>query len=152
MTIAIAVVTSFAATELLSYALHRWVMHGFGIPWHRSHHRPRSRGFERNDRFPLVMATIAITLFAIAGGPSSLLFWCALGITAYGATYLFVHDVYIHERLGFRPPRLPYVEWLRRRHAEHHELGGEPYGMLLPWRLRSASRSRASMRATRPRL
>jgi beta-carotene 3-hydroxylase len=149
MTIAVVVLASFSAMELVSYSLHRWVMHGFGIAWHRSHHRDRSRGWERNDRFPVVMATIAIVLFAVGGGPSSTVFWAAVGVTAYGVAYLFVHDVYIHERLGFAPPRARYLEWLRVRHRVHHEQGGEPYGMLLPWR-RAASLP--STRARRPRL
>jgi beta-carotene 3-hydroxylase len=146
----LAALSSFAAMEGVSYALHRWVMHGFGMGWHRSHHRTQSHGFERNDRFPVVMAVLAIALFALSGGPSSTLFWCAVGVTAYGAAYVFVHDVYIHERLGVRPPRLQVLERLRRRHAVHHEQGGEPYGMLLPWTPRSNSRVR--MRSRRARL
>jgi|1186.fasta_scaffold91010_4 beta-carotene 3-hydroxylase len=146
---ALVVVVSFAATELLSYALHRWVMHGIGIGWHRSHHRVGTRGWERNDRFPLVMATLAITLFALGGGPGSMLFWSALGLTAYGVVYLLVHDVYIHQRLPVRLPRLSALEWLRRAHGQHHERGGEPYGMLAPWRRESSA---TAMRSSRPRL
>ena len=150
MTIVVIVIASFLVMELVSYSLHRWVMHGFGFGWHRSHHIGGSVGFERNDRFPLVMAALALALFALAGGPASALFWCATGVTAYGLVYLFVHDVYIHERIPTRPPRLRYLEWLRRRHGVHHERGGEPYGMLFPWS-RRATRT-VSMRRTRPRL
>ena len=150
MRIAVAVLASFVLMEIVSYALHRWVMHGFGMAWHRSHHRPLATPhWERNDRFPMVMATLAVILFAVGGGPQSTLFWCAVGVTAYGAAYVFVHDVYIHERLGFTPPRLRYLEWLRRRHGVHHDRGGEPYGMLLPW---PRADSRDAMRARRPRL
>ena len=34
------VLASFAGMELVSYAVHRWVMHGAGMSWHRSHHAP----------------------------------------------------------------------------------------------------------------
>jgi beta-carotene 3-hydroxylase len=149
MRIAVVILGSFAAMELVSYSLHRWVMHGFGMSWHRSHHRAASRGWERNDRFPVVMAAIAVFLFAVGGGPDSMVFWSAVGVTAYGVAYLFVHDVYIHERLGFTLPRVRLLEWLRRRHHVHHDRGGEPYGMLLPW---VRTESRLSMRARRPRL
>jgi len=54
-----------------------------------------------------------------------------VGITAYGAAYMFVHDVYIHGRLG-RLPEMAPLERLRRAHALHHLFNGEPYGMLLP--------------------
>jgi hypothetical protein len=60
------------------------------------------------------------------------LFWVALGITLYGALYLFVHEVYIHRRTRYGLPRTRYLEWLRSSHALHHRFGGEPYGMLLP--------------------
>ena len=53
-------------------------------------------------------------------------------VTAYGVAYLFVHDVYIHQRLGRGLRRLRYLEWLRRSHARHHRIGGEPFGMLVP--------------------
>ena len=45
----------FVAMEGVSYAAHRWVMHGRGMGWHRSHHAPPAARFERNDRFPLVL-------------------------------------------------------------------------------------------------
>ena len=33
---------AFVAMEGVSYAGHRWVMHGPGMGWHRSHHAPPS--------------------------------------------------------------------------------------------------------------
>jgi beta-carotene 3-hydroxylase len=157
---------AFAGMEAVSYAAHRWVMHGAAMGWHRSHHRPRVGRFEKNDLFPLCFSTVGVTLFALATtGPAiAPLLWVAGGVTAYGAVYLFVHEVYIHERLPVRLPRLAYLEWARRSHRIHHLFGGEPYGMLLPLvpralRLRAeASRpsadplARRRMRVTRMRL
>ena len=53
-------------------------------------------------------------------------------MTAYGAAYLFVHEVYIHRRLPVRVPPCRYLDWLRDAHRVHHRHGAEPYGMLLP--------------------
>ncbi len=128
------VVGSFATMELVSYAAHRWVMHGDGMVWHRSHHVPPVRRFERNDLFPVCFSLVGVTAFAVAAlGPRfGPLFWIAVGITAYGVAYLFVHEVYIHRRLPARLPKVGYLEWLRESHRQHHRSSGEPYGMLLP--------------------
>lgn len=126
--------TAFVAMEGISYLAHRFVMHGPGMGWHRSHHLPPRGGLERNDLFPLCFSTVGVTLFALATmGPAIRpLLWVGAGVTAYGAAYLFVHEVYIHRRLPIGVPALGYLEWLRAAHRAHHRLGGEPYGMLLP--------------------
>ena len=88
------------------------------------------------------------TLFCVAGG-----------VTAYGVAYTFVHDIYIHRRVGVDVRDRPYLVWMRESHQLHHTLGGEPYGMLLPVvsaarRAEAARREarRASTRETRSRL
>jgi beta-carotene 3-hydroxylase len=119
-------VAAFVAMEGVSYATHRFVMHRFGMPWHRSHHVPPAGGFEKNDLFPLCFSVVGIGAFAfgfIAIGS---------GVTAYGAAYLFVHDVVVHRRLAIRVAPVRYLRWVRDAHAVHHRFGGEPYGMLLP--------------------
>jgi beta-carotene 3-hydroxylase len=129
--ILVAVVT-FAAMEGVSYAAHRWVMHGrSGIGWHVSHHRPASGRWERNDLFPAVFSVVGFGLFAAAiAWP--VLWPVAVGVTAYGVAYLVVHELFIHRRLAAPLPSWRYFDWLRRSHALHHRYGGEPYGMLLP--------------------
>lgn len=124
----------FAGMELVSYAVHRWVMHGVGMAWHRSHHQPPQGRFERNDRFPLLFAGVGIALFALGAGPWPPLWWVATGVTAYGVLYLVVHELFIHRRLAVPLPRWRYLAWLREAHRDHHTAGGEPYGMLLPLR------------------
>jgi beta-carotene 3-hydroxylase len=124
---------AFAAMELVSYAAHRWVMHGVAMVWHRSHHAPPSGRLERNDLFPLCFSVLGVALFALPTlGVGRPLLWVGVGVAAYGAAYLFVHEVYIHRRLPVPVPRLAYLEWLREAHRAHHVGGGEPYGMLLP--------------------
>ncbi|MET0727513.1 MAG: sterol desaturase family protein [Acidimicrobiales bacterium] len=133
MTAVLLFVASFAAMEAVSYAGHRWVMHGPGMAWHRSHHAPPQGPVERNDLFPVCFSGLGIGLFAAASaGVADWLWWVAAGVTAYGACYLLVHEVYIHRRLPITPPPLRYVDWLRHAHADHHRRSGEPYGMLLP--------------------
>lgn len=123
---------SFLLMEAVSYASHRWVMHGFGMVWHRSHHAPPAGRFERNDLFPLSFSAVGVLLFAAASLGASALWPVAAGVTAYGAAYLVVHELFIHRRLPVPAPSNRYLSWLRDAHADHHRRSGEPYGMLLP--------------------
>jgi beta-carotene 3-hydroxylase len=62
-----------------------------------------------------------------------LLLAAGAGITAYGALYLLVHDLYVHDRLGPLPGRgSRYIRWVAGAHALHHRTGQEPYGFLFP--------------------
>jgi beta-carotene 3-hydroxylase len=135
-------VSAFAAMEAVSYAAHRWLMHGPAIGWHRSHHAPPTGRFERNDMFPVLFSLPPIALFlsAASGLTPPWTWWAAAGVSAYGLTYLVVHELSIHRRLDARVPDTRYLRWLRSSHAAHHIDGGEPYGMLLP--LLSPSRRR----------
>jgi beta-carotene 3-hydroxylase len=154
---------SFACMEAVSYVTHRWLMHGPGMAWHRSHHLPPAGRFERNDRFPLCFAVLGFAAFAAAAvsAPLQSLRWVGLGMTVYGATYLLVHEVVIHRRVAVPVPDRGYLRWLRESHDLHHRYGGEPYGMLLPV-VRRSLRARArtaestaldrSTRAARARL
>ena len=131
MIVATAVV-AFVAMEGFTYLTHRFVMHGVAWGLHRSHHRSAAERFEANDVFPCIGAAIAMIGFAVGFNvPMPGLVAVGAGVTAYGAAYMFVHDVYIHGRLG-RLPQVPVLERLRRAHAVHHLSGGEPFGMLLP--------------------
>lgn len=124
---------AFAVMEGVSYATHRWVMHGPGMGWHRSHHAPPEGLLERNDLFPVCFSTLGVGLFAAgAVRQDPRLSWLAGGVTAYGALYLLVHEVHIHRRLPAPQLGGRYLDWLRESHADHHAAGGEPFGMLLP--------------------
>ena len=131
MSAVVVAAASFVLMEGVSYAAHRWVMHGFAIGWHRSHHVSSKGRVERNDLFPLCFAAVGAALFGAALAVPWLR-WVAIGVTAYGACYLFVHDIYIHRRLPSPVRSNAYLDWLRSSHRAHHIRGGEPYGMLLP--------------------
>ena len=131
---ALAVLAAFAAMEAVSYVTHRFVMHGFGFGIHRSHHVNRSGGFEMNDLYPMMFSSVAILSFTAGTFLPSLrpLVLVGVGVTLYGAAYLFVHEIYIHRRLLAVRRRYRLLEWMKSSHRVHHLFGGEPYGMLLP--------------------
>ena len=128
------VAISFMLMEPLTYLAHRFVMHGFGLGWHRSHHGPRVDRFERNDLFPVTFAGMAMVIIAAGFNLPHLgvLVSVMAGVGAYGAAYLFVHDLYIHRRLPRFRARFRTLDLLSDAHELHHRFGGEPYGMLFP--------------------
>jgi beta-carotene 3-hydroxylase len=126
---------AFLAMEPLAALVHRRVMHGRGWGWHRSHHtRPRP-AVEGNDAYPLMIgaAVFAAMLAGHLVEPLRPLLWVGAGLTAYGAAYVVVHDLLVHQRFGRLPlARSRYVRWVATAHARHHDDGGAPYGFLLP--------------------
>jgi beta-carotene 3-hydroxylase len=143
--IALALV-AFAVMEPVTAATHRFVMHRVGAALHRSHHRPTHDGWERNDAYPVMFAAVVCAGLWLGFHDPSLaaLVPIGAGITAYGAAYAVVHDVYIHRRLRwFGDRRLAVLERLAAAHELHHRFGGAPYGMLVPV-VPPAVRARAS--------
>lgn len=158
------VVATVAATELLAHAVHRYVMHGWGWGWHRSHHEPRTGWLERNDWYALIFAAIAVALIVLdaqAFGPP---YWIGIGMTLYGALYFFVHDIVTHRRWRMRgfsrstSPRSIYLRRLVQAHRLHHAVrgrdGGVSFGFLyapparvLKTRLESSTRAGARIRS-----
>ena len=132
---ALLAIGAFLGMEVLVYLSHRFVMHGPGMPIHKSHHQRRAEpGFELNDVYPLIGATVSMAGFALGLNVRGLapLLPMAIGLTLYGAAYFFVHDIYIHRRLRWFDAELAVCERLKAAHRIHHLWGGEPYGMLFP--------------------
>lgn len=125
---------AFAVMEPVTYAVHRWVMHGPGMAWHASHHRPHRGRFERNDLFPVCfgLLTVAVLVAGTTVPALAVLLPVGTGITAYGVAYLVVHDLYAHRRFVRLPRGLPVLERLAAAHRVHHRSSGEPYGFLVP--------------------
>ena len=66
-----------------------------------------ARALEANDWFPIVFAAATIVVLVVGAyvGGGEVLTPLGIGVTAYGACYLLVHDVVIHRRIGWlRPP------------------------------------------------
>jgi beta-carotene 3-hydroxylase len=118
------VVVTVVAMEALATAVHRYVMHGWGWGWHRSHHEPSSGLVERNDLYALVFAGISLGLF-VAGGKWPILWWVGLGTLLYGLLYFLVHDGLVHGRVPL-PKARPggYLKRLVQAHRLHHSVRG----------------------------
>lgn len=135
MTEVLVAAAALVLMEPVTALVHRFVMHGFGMGWHRSHHEPPRRALEANDLFPVVFAAATIVLLAVGVSVSrapSLLVPIGIGVTAYGAAYLLVHDVVIHRRIAFlHVPDALLRPW-REAHNVHHLFARAPYGFLAP--------------------
>jgi beta-carotene 3-hydroxylase len=115
--------------ECFAWATHKYVMHGWGWGWHRSHHEPHTGAFEKNDLYAVTFAVIVIGLF-VAGVRWEPLWWAALGITVYGGIYALVHDIMVHQRFGTRwVPRRGYTKRLLQAHRLHHTVKGKEDGV-----------------------
>lgn len=125
------------AMDFWAALLHRAMWHGplWGV--HRSHHGARRGRLEQNDALSVLHAPVAIAfvVFGCAGpaGPMrEAVFGAGLGMTAFGAAYLIVHDGLVHARLPVRfLLRIPYLRAVAAAHRRHHAgaLGGPPYGL-----------------------
>jgi len=145
--------------EPVAALAHRFVFHGFGMGWHRSHHLPPRAVLEANDLFPVVFsaATIVVLSIGVWVGAGAVLVPIGIGVTAYGVSYLIVHDLVIHRRIPWLgvPDRLG--RRLRAAHNVHHLFSDAPFGFLapvVPARLRAAADARGrddTPRAVRPR-
>lgn len=123
--------------EGATWIIHKYVMHGILWTLHKDHHDHSSTGkIERNDYFFLMFALPAILLL-YKGSLDHLdvRFYIGLGITLYGITYFFIHDIFIHQRVSFlKKTNNPYLKAIRRAHKEHHKhigkYNGECFGFL----------------------
>lgn len=120
------VVLTVAFMEVFSIVAHKYVMHGFGWGWHRSHHEPRHGWFEKNDLFAVVFAGVAIALIYAGSRGSHPLEWIGAGMTAYGLLYFVAHDGLVHRRWPFQyVPRRGYLKRLYQAHRMHHAVAGK---------------------------
>ncbi len=58
----------------MSCGAHKYVMHGWGWGWHRSHHEPNVATFEQNDLYAITFAGMVIVMFTI--GIAWDVVWC----------------------------------------------------------------------------
>lgn len=123
---ALIIIASAAAMEGVAAFSHRYIMHGFGWRWHRSHHSPRTGWFELNDLYAVVFACVAIVLIAAGTAGAWPLQWIGAGMTLYGVLYFLVHDGLVHQRWPFRwVPRKGYLKRLWLAHRFHHAVNGK---------------------------
>lgn len=127
---------TFVLMETITWATHKYVMHGLMWYFHRDHHQPEPGFFEKNDFFFLIFA-IPSWLCIMMGLMFQYYFVVSIGagIAMYGAAYFLVHDIFIHQRFNWlRNSNSIYFRALRKAHKVHHKhLGkeeGECFGML----------------------
>ena len=129
------VLASVLAMEGVAWASHKYIMHGPGWGWHRDHHEPHDKRFEKNDLFGIVGAGMSISMFAIgsplvrgaaAWQPGT---WIGLGILLYGIIYTLVHDGLVHQRYFRWVPRQGYAKRLVQAHWLHHATIGREGGV-----------------------
>ena len=137
MTLILIFLATVAGMELFAYAMHRWVMHGFGWFLHASHHRERTGPFEWNDLYAVIFALPSILLIygGVQAGWGDWATAMGAGIAAYGAIYFGFHDVIVHRRLAHRVvPRSTYFKRIVQAHRLHHAVesrkGAVSFGFL----------------------
>ncbi len=134
-TIIAIVFAAVSGMELFAWWAHKYVMHGWGWAWHRDHHEPHDKAFEKNDLFAVVFAAIVILMFLIGNFVSDALWWTAFGITLYGLIYTMVHDGLVHQRYFKWVPKRGYAKRLVQAHKLHHATvgkeGGVSFGFVL---------------------
>ncbi|WP_245514901.1 sterol desaturase family protein [Jiella endophytica] len=116
----------FLLMEGVAWAAHKYIMHGFGWGWHRSHHEETEGVFEKNDLYAVVFSVLAIALFVVGSNGHPVVFAVAVGITLYGVFYFVVHDGLVHQRWPFRAiPHRGYAKRLVQAHRLHHAVEGK---------------------------
>jgi len=119
------VILTVAAMELVAATVHKYVMHGWGWGWHRSHHEPHDGRLEKNDLYALIFSGISLLFFTLLADRWPLMWWVGLGTVVYGLLYAALHDGLAHQRLPFfRAPRSGYLKRLVQAHRFHHAVRG----------------------------
>jgi beta-carotene 3-hydroxylase len=117
-----------AVMEAVAWATHKHVMHGILWILHEDHHRPRRRGFQKNDLFAVFFAGLSILLFAWGRAGSS---WASgaagAGMALYGLGYFLFHDVMFHKRIPWLHLKAGtyYLKRIVRAHVDHHQSFGK---------------------------
>ena len=129
------IVATVVAMELIALAVHKYVMHGLGWGWHRSHHEPGAGWFEKNDLYAVLFGALSLVFFSFAADAWPPLWWVGAGMAVYGLLYTFVHDGLVHRRFPFvGTPRGGYMKRLVQAHRLHHAVkdreGAVSFGFL----------------------
>lgn len=130
------VIAVFFLMEGVTWATHKYIMHGLLWYLHEDHHKKGPGFFEKNDAFFVIFAIPSF--LCILFGTLKSIYWLqavGFGIMAYGAAYFLVHDVIIHQRFKwFTRWNNEYVKTIRWAHKMHHKHldrhDGESFGML----------------------
>ena len=133
----ITIVATFICMELVAWAVHKYIMHGFLWYLHEDHHVVNhEKILQKNDYFFLIFAIPSITFIFMGHENLTMVFFIGIGIACYGLAYFLIHEVIIHRRLP--PPRKTkskYIKAIRKAHKVHHKnrekYNGVNFGMLI---------------------
>lgn len=137
--IGVVLLTTFVM-EFVSWATHKFVMHGFLWSWHEDHHKPQLKKgfFEKNDLFFITFAIPSMICYFVGSfyAEYRVLLFIGIGISIYGLIYFLIHDVYIHRRFKwFKQLDNKYSRAVLRAHGAHHshqdKYDGESFGLLV---------------------
>lgn len=129
------VIISIIGMEIFAWWVHKYIMHGWGWGWHKSHHQYTEGYFEKNDLYAVVFSFIAAAFFIVGSLYSQTLWYIGLGLTIYGLLYGFVHDGLVHQRWPVSVhSRGNYLKRLVQAHRLHHAVetrdGAVSFGFL----------------------
>ncbi|MBE50208.1 MAG: beta-carotene hydroxylase [Flavobacteriales bacterium] len=134
--IAITILTFFIM-EFISWATHKYIMHGFLWYLHKDHHQvDKNKVMQKNDYFFLIFAIPSMILIFLGFEKLNELFFIGLGIAFYGLAYFIVHEIIIHQRIKiFKRIDNKYIRGIRMAHKVHHKNlkkeNGRSFGMLI---------------------
>lgn len=119
------VVLTVVVMEVVALASHRYIMHGPGWGWHKSHHEEHEGVLEKNDLYAVIFASAAVLLTVFASPTIGSWYWIGVGMSVYGFLYFVVHDGLVHQRWPFRiVPKNVYLKRLVQAHRLHHAVEG----------------------------
>ncbi len=126
----------FIGMEILSWFIHKYIMHGWLWQIHKTHHTKTNGFFELNDIFSLIFGSVAVILIVLGFASLDYRFWLGAGITLYGFSYFILHDILIHRRFKFlKRPANTYLDAISQAHRDHHKTrerdGSVSFGLLL---------------------
>lgn len=115
------ILCGFVLMELTGWFIHKYIMHGPLWKIHKTHHQPSKSWFELNDLFSLFFGSVAILLIFLGVDNLDYRFWIGIGISIYGMTYFWLHDLMIHKRVKlFKKPQNTFLQGIFKAHQAHH--------------------------------
>lgn len=132
------VLLAFLFMEFVAWYTHKYIMHGPMWGWHKDHHIPHNKTFEKNDRFVFIFALPGAVLI-ILGVMYTLAYLLAagIGIAIYGLAYFLFHDVLVHQRINlFSNTNNKILKATVAAHLDHHKpKANKNFGFLIaPWK------------------
>ena len=114
-------ILGFGIMEISGWFIHKFIMHGPLWSIHKTHHQHTKGPFELNDLFSFFFGSVAVLLILLGVGALDYRFWMGIGISVYGLSYFFLHDMMIHRRIRFfKKPKKGYLAGIFKAHQAHH--------------------------------